>query len=77
MKLILPIIFISSVIDSNQALEIYKYRNKCGACLQANERFRYTCTRCIDNKFEKDSKCGKNIGNVLECSRGSKDYNMC
>ena len=31
----------------------------------------------MDNKYEKDSKCGTNIGNVLECARGNNQYNMC
>lgn len=72
MKTKLFILFYSLV----KGLKFVQYENACGACLEQSPQNRFSCTECIDS-VRIVNFCGKNIGNKLECPRGSRDFNQC
>ena len=65
MKLIFVFCYLITLVYT---LEFKPYAEACGACLQANPRWRFTCTKCVDSSRTKDF-CGINVGNLLECPR--------
>ena len=73
MKLIFVLCHLITLIYT---LEFKPYAEACGACLQANPRWRFTCTKCVDSSRTKDF-CGINVGNLLECPRQNQNYQYC